>query len=120
MSMAIGKPLVIYLGGFYFMNHPFNLKLSELEIVDLSFEESIAIAEAEKVSGGWLVTTLALGEEGGIEDPPDCLPPIKHPPCDDLPIDPPCKPPIFLPGKPPEMTTMALGEEGGDLGFLDY
>ena len=98
------------------MNHPFNLNLSDLEAVDLDFEEQLSVEEAEKVGGGTIFTTLALGEEGGcyppiIKDPCYPRPPIKWPlPCE-LPIDP--------PGEPPEVTTLALGEEGGDCGFLE-
>ena len=85
------------------MNHPFALELSDLEAVDLDFEENLTDEAAAEVGGGYRwspiikdprylglpikypptqVTTLALGEEGG---------------------------------SPPPYTTLALGEEGGSL-----
>jgi hypothetical protein len=76
------------------MHHPFELKLSELEAIELNFEEELTNEEATKVTGG-LLTTQALGEEGGCIWPPTINPPINQ------------KPPIY--------TTLALGEEGGCL-----
>ncbi len=98
------------------MRHPFDLKSSELETIELEFAEEITSEEAAAVGGGLsIATTKAIGEEGGCDYP---IKPIK-------PIE-----PIFttlalgeeggwcpepLPIKPPiEATTLALGEEGGE------
>jgi hypothetical protein len=80
------------------MGHPFNL-----EPQDLEFEASLSAAEAEAVGGGLMATTMAIGEEGG--DSGFCwLRPRPRP----KPI------PLPKPIDPPEYTTLALGEEGGD------
>jgi hypothetical protein len=47
------------------MQHPFALNLSDLEVIELDFEEQVTDEEAGQVQGGTDVTTLALGEEGG-------------------------------------------------------
>ncbi len=49
------------------MSHPFELELSDLEAVELSFEEQLTSEDAGKVQGGFvpIATTQALGEEGG-------------------------------------------------------
>ncbi|MBD1845637.1 hypothetical protein H6F89_19945 [Cyanobacteria bacterium FACHB-63] len=83
------------------MRHPFDLSVTELKTLDLDFEEDLMLDAAEAVAGGLTLTTLALGEEGGRGDyfpRPPKVPPI-------------CPRPVPIP--PPEMTTMALGEEGG-------
>ena len=81
------------------MNHPFALELSELQAVDLEFEEPINFEDAARIDGGISpsdrVVTKALHETGGWNYPP---------------IKPPIKPPVT---KPPKVTTLALGEEGG-------
>lgn len=46
------------------MRHPFELELSELETLNLEFQQ-ITAEEAGKVYGGSVVTTQALCEEGG-------------------------------------------------------
>jgi hypothetical protein len=95
------------------MNHPFAMSLSDLTDLDLNFETPLTDEEASTVGGGLSVMTKALNEGGGYcEIPlPICnLPPIKFPYCP-LPIDP--KPCPMPPIKPPIMTTMAVGEEGG-------
>jgi hypothetical protein len=62
------------------MHHPFALNLSDLEVIEQDFVESLSNEEATQVQGGGEVfTTLALGEEGG------------------------------------DVTTLALGEEGGSI-----
>ena len=76
------------------MRHPFELDLSDLENVQLDVEQVLTPEEAEKVTGGLVATTLALGEEGGC-----VFPPIR-----------PIKPPIY--------TTLAIGEEGGGLPYI--
>lgn len=74
------------------MRHPFDLDPTQLEALDLDFEEQLTDEQAAQVGGGRAIaTTLALGEEGG------CWP---QPQPEPIPIDPP-------------MTTLALGEEGG-------
>jgi hypothetical protein len=97
------------------MSHPFEMNLSDLEALDLEFEEKLTNQEAATIGGGSDFTTLALGEEGGdgwqpIKPPRFWSPPIKIPPCHKPPVKPPCQPPI----DPPIYTTLALGEEGGD------
>ncbi len=47
------------------MRHPFELELSELETLNLEFQQ-ITAEEAGKLYGGSVVTTEALGEEGGV------------------------------------------------------
>lgn len=48
------------------MNHPFGLDVSDLEAIELNFEEELNDEEAAQVLGGSdKFTTLALGEEGG-------------------------------------------------------
>ncbi|MBP5972709.1 hypothetical protein HW132_08175 [Brasilonema sp. CT11] len=63
------------------MNHPFGLDVSDLEAIELNFEEELNDEEAAQVLGGSskvttkageqgegeILTTLALGEEGGIQ-----------------------------------------------------
>ena len=89
------------------MNHPFALNLSDLEAVDLEFEEYLTDEEATQVGGGGgRLTTYIYGEEGGyswgLPSPPHYLgPPIHVPPYNQPPT------------KPPTYTTLALGEEGG-------
>lgn len=82
------------------MNHPFDLTLADLEAIDIDFVD-LTDEEAAKIGGasrGNKVTTLALGEEGGRYSPAK---PIDRPP-----------------GKPPEYTTLAVGEEGGEFTTL--
>lgn len=85
------------------MTHPFDLNLSDLETVDLDFEERLTDEETANVGGGILpggcVTTQAIGEEGGYNQPPI----IKKP-----------RPITVPPKEEPIYTTLALGEEGGD------
>jgi hypothetical protein len=74
-----------------FMSHPFELTLSALTAIDLNLEEVLSEQEAAQIGGGFDVTTLALGEEGGYCPPPK-------------PICPPIKPPICEIPKPPHIT----------------
>jgi hypothetical protein len=97
------------------MRHPFDLNSSDLEAVDLDFEEQLTDEEATRVGGALTYTTLALGEEGGDcypIDPIDWKSPRKPLPCPE-PLPEPCPKPY--PIDPPEVTTMAIGEEGGDI-----
>ncbi|GAA6619420.1 hypothetical protein [Scytonema sp. NUACC26] len=95
------------------MNHPFALDISDLEALELNFEENLSDEEANQVTGGLkIATTKAFGEEGGGEIV--CI----SAPCpgseggdDPRPKPRPTKP--QHPTKPPEVTTLALGEEGG-------
>ena len=94
------------------MRHPFDLEIKDLESSgiqpqDLEFEELISPAEAEAVAGGRLVTTQALGEEGGSPWVPHLKPGPRPRPIYLY------KPPIE-PADPPMFTSMAIGEEGGD------
>ena len=88
------------------MNHPFSMSLSDLADLDLNFETLLTHEEASTVGGGLSLVTKTWDEGGGFcgTPVPICELPIKFPRCP-LPIRP-------LP-KPPTMTTMALGEEGG-------
>jgi hypothetical protein len=101
------------------MHHPFNFTLADLEAIDLDFEEEIS-TESEKVDGGLSIAVTKALWEGGCtsawtENGGDCLPPLPRP----IPKCPPYKPPIAIcppykpPICPPEVTTLALGEEGG-------
>ncbi|MBW4593897.1 MAG: hypothetical protein KME46_13520 [Brasilonema angustatum HA4187-MV1] len=48
------------------MNHPFGLDVSDLEAIELNFEEELNDEEAAQVLGGsGKFTTEAVGEEGG-------------------------------------------------------
>src|SRR4028118_1073130 len=94
------------------MEHPFDLDAALLEAINFGFEETLSDDALIDLIGGGIggiiFTTLAMNEEGG-----DC--PIE---C----ISAPCPgseggggvgftpPPIF----DPPMSTMAIGEEGGD------
>jgi len=98
------------------MTHPFNLTFTELEMLDLEFEQSLVSEEAAQVNGAFYPVTRALGEAGD-----DCGPrPRPRPkPLPPKPIDPPIYTTLALGEEggcwnPPEVTTMALGEEGGD------
>ncbi len=91
------------------MNHPFSLNISDLEAIEFSFEEHLEDDESSQVMGGRkIATTDALGEEGGIV----CI----SAPCPgseggDVPLPKPLPKPY--PTKPPVVTTLAIGEEGG-------
>ena len=97
------------------MSHPFSLDLTALKTVEIDFEDNITSEEAAQVGGGILpggcVVTKALYESGGYDWTP-IKPRIQYPPCPiKPPIEPPIKPPVICP--PIEVTTLALGEEGG-------
>ncbi len=100
------------------MRHPFDLNDSELEALDLDFEEELTEEEAAQVGGGLsLYTTKALGEEGGGftkalgEGGGDFPKPIPFDPPHPFPFPKPI--PVPEP-HPPIATTLAIGEEGGD------
>ncbi|MDJ0796503.1 MAG: hypothetical protein QNJ51_06655 [Calothrix sp. MO_167.B12] len=102
------------------MQHPFSLKISDLEsqLSNQDSVEELEEKEANSISGGLSIfTSEAFGEEGGCDYPikepifttkalgeeggwcPEPLPkPIPKP----IPID------------PPDVTTLAIGEEGGE------
>lgn len=87
------------------MRHPFDLNSTELEDLDLNFEEPLTDDEAQQVGGGWgcfwpIKPPICI-------DPPIYIePPIKWPPdCEIEPLPPKYPGPIY--------TTLALGEEGG-------
>ncbi|PSB20737.1 hypothetical protein C7B61_22175 [filamentous cyanobacterium CCP1] len=85
------------------MRHPFDLNLDEIEAIDLEFLEELSEAESSQVDGSFRSTTKALGEEGGgfpVPAPKPYPSPRSHP-----------RP---HPIAPPEVTTLALGEEGGE------
>lgn len=87
------------------MRHPFDLKISDLETVNLDFQEPLTREEAEEIGGGRTeLTTQALGEEGGKFPEPIPFP--------DSFLDYPRPYPYPL-RDTPDVTTLALGEEGG-------
>jgi hypothetical protein len=96
------------------MRHPFDLDPRELEATDLDFEEELTAEEAERVGGGLVATTMALGEEGGSLYP--SLPDYPSRPVDPIDTTPKPEP------KPTEpiYTTLAIGEEGGEWPTMDY
>nr|WP_293095512.1 hypothetical protein [Okeania sp. SIO2F4] len=53
------------------LNHPFSLNISDLEDLNLDIEEQLTDEEAAQITGGKgtdegpVLTTLAIGEEGG-------------------------------------------------------
>jgi hypothetical protein len=69
------------------MKHPFDLQLTEVESLNLEFQD-LSDEQAANITGGADFSTQAVGEEGG------CFP----------------SPPSLRDGT---VTTMALGEEGG-------
>lgn len=105
------------------MRHPFDLKPTELETVELEFVEEITSEEAAKVGGGYsIATTKAFGEEGGCDYPIKPTEPIfttqalgEEGGWCPVPLPEPLPLPKPLPIKPPiEVTTLAIGEEGGE------
>jgi hypothetical protein len=84
------------------MQHPFNLNLDEIAAIDLEFLEELSEQESSQVDGSLRYTTKALGEEGGFFPTPSPKP----------------KPRPQPPTPPPEATTLALGEEGGEVTTL--
>jgi hypothetical protein len=89
-------------------SHPFNLSLPDLEDLDINFQDELTDDEAEQVGGGVFrcgtppgtgATTRALGEEGGYWGPAIDMPPVGG----------------GKPEQPPQATTLAIGEEGGDV-----
>lgn len=79
------------------MSHPFDLDVSELESIELDFEEELTDEEAAKVGGGISAANPRIGEQGGCI----ILPPTKRP----------------RPINPPIVTTQAVGEEGGEITY---
>lgn len=94
------------------MRHPFDLQQTELDALDLNFEETLTDEEAEQVGGG-------IRYYHPFKPPHYVRPPIKFPPIEPcpLPYDP--TPPTPYPEEPPIMTTLAIGEEGGSEVFID-
>ncbi|HEY9766887.1 MAG TPA: hypothetical protein V6C71_00065 [Coleofasciculaceae cyanobacterium] len=95
------------------MNHPFELELSDLETIDLDFEEQLTNEETARIGGGKhsdivCISAPCPGSEGG-DDPGKPWPTRPRPSKKHGPKSP-------RPGKhkPPEFTTLAIGEEGGD------
>jgi hypothetical protein len=58
------------------LNHPFALNISDLEDLALDFEQLTDDETAEIGGGQTMVTTLAVGEEGGDPGDVEC---ISHP-----------------------------------------
>lgn len=101
------------------MSHPFELDINKLAALNLEGVESIPEDQAASIQGGshptsqtltavgpnesgesGNLTTLALGEEGGMYD----VPPMDFPGGGPLP---------YPSHDEPTFTTLALGEEGG-------
>lgn len=94
------------------MNHPFGLELSDLEAIELDFVEELTEEESAKVGGGMSAAESILGEQGGwIKIPPIEIPPIKLP---SIKL-PPGYPTTEAFGEDGDVTTLALGEEGGSI-----
>ncbi len=47
------------------MNHPFDLDIADLEAIDLDFEETLTDERPPTSEVELILTTLAIGEEGG-------------------------------------------------------
>ena len=78
------------------MRHPFELKISDLEAVELDTVRELTDEETKQISGGGSnkLTTFAIGEEGGEVT-------------------------TFAIGEEGgEVTTLAIGEEGGEVTTL--
>lgn len=99
------------------MRHPFDLDRTELEAIDLDFEETLTDEEATQVGGG-------LRSHHPIKDPRYLGPPIRWLPGRSIKPHPypdyPIKQPIPPDKEPPSVTTLALGEEGGYPGAGHY
>ena len=94
------------------MSHPFALNLSDLKALEIQ-QEQLTEEEADRVRGGDRIQCITDPCPGSGDHwppihkkPPYLGPPIKYP---NFPKYFP-KPPH---GKPPKVTTLALGEEGG-------
>jgi hypothetical protein len=94
------------------MNHPFELELTELEVMDLDFKEQLTQEETATIEGGKhsdivCISAPCPGSETGGDNPDYPVPTkpkppkVRHPRKD------------FPDRHPPEFTTLALGEEGG-------
>ena len=93
------------------MSHPFDLNLSDLEAIEIDFEKQLTDEESAQVSGGGHIQCISApcpgSEGGGSTRPPSFeFPPIKFPVGEKPPKD------------PPTFTTKAGGEEGGDVTTL--
>ena len=105
-SCAICFQSVFYnMGKFSSMNHPFELNLADLEAMDLDFEEQLTDRETAQIGGGEHSEIVCISapcpgsERGDYPEPPWYGKPVRKPP--------------FRYPKPPEATTLAIGEEGG-------
>ena len=85
------------------MQHPFSLQISDLEsqLSNQDTVEELGEQEAESISGGLSIYTKLGKEEGGYDYPYYPFPCPKD-----------IRDPRYL--GPPDVTTLALGEEGGD------
>ncbi|MEA5580824.1 hypothetical protein VB620_05650 [Nodularia harveyana UHCC-0300] len=79
------------------MKHPFDLEITELESLNLEFQE-VTDKDAAEITGGANFTTLAIGEEGGGLNNLPSLSPL---------------PSFPIGGNGGVATTLAIGEEGG-------
>ena len=105
------------------MSHPFDLNLSDLEAIEIDFEKQLTDEESAQVSGGGHIQCISApcpGSEGGgstrppsFEFPPIKFPPIKFPVGEKPSKDPPNFTTKAGGEEGGEFTTLALGEEGG-------
>lgn len=105
------------------MSHPFDLNLSDLEAIEIDFGEELTDREAAQISGGHsggdnvqCISAPCPGSETGGST----FPGIVYPTSPSLPIRfsvPTFSninlPPFNQPEPEPDVTTLAVGEEGG-------
>lgn len=100
------------------MRHPFDLGLNEItaidsEVLELEFLEDLSEPESSQVDGSLRYTTQAIGEEGGYFPTPAPKPRPRPTYPRPRPISPPEATTLALGEEGGEMTTLAIGEEGG-------
>lgn len=96
------------------MRHPFDFDFTDLKAVDLEFEETLTSEESAQVGGGLTYPPIKIkGDRGGKPTSPF---PSPMPPIPPIPKCPEPSPYFELtcPIEPPDVTTLAIGEEGGD------
>jgi hypothetical protein len=98
------------------MRHPFDLDLNEIiaidpEFLELDFLEDLSEPKSSHIDGSLRYTTQAIGEEGGSFPTP--IPKPRPRPIYPRPISPPEATTLALGEEGGEMTTLAIGEEGG-------
>lgn len=103
------------------MSHPFNLNLSDLEAIEIDFGEELTDEEAARVSGGHndvqCISAPCPGSETGGSIFPSIPLPIRFsvPKFSNINL-----PPFNQPEPEPDVTTLAVGEEGGGWYGIGY